>query len=209
MANYEELLNLVCESVEDDNDTFKKIKKDIILAKKELKNAIKNKNPEEIKSKIDKLQDNIDSLKNFVDGLNPEDYGNEQDRQLKSILQGICQVMSLSSVFVLTQSDDPFTKLFSAEVGMIGVLWSFAIEKEIKTLPEFQDKVNSEIEKTQKCLDKIKAKCTKKNLLVEEDNKNNEKEVKESVDSIKLEIFESCHAGEISEEERDELLAML
>lgn len=45
--------------------------------------------------------------------------------------------------------------------------------------------------------------------IVNSAKKDASKEVKESVDSIRLEIFESCHSGEITAEERDELLAML
>lgn len=45
--------------------------------------------------------------------------------------------------------------------------------------------------------------------IVNSAKKDAAKEVKESVDSIRLEIFESCHNGEITEEERDELLALL
>lgn len=204
MANYEEILGLVCESAIDDSAEFRDLKKKILLNKKQLKLAVKSKDPEEIKSKIDAFQKNIDELKKFVDNLNPEDYGNEQDRQLKVMVTNICKLMSFAGITAAVASDDDFVKQFGTEIGIIGTLWSFATNTAIKTLPEFQNKVNSEIEKTQKCLDKIKAKCTKKNLLPEED-----KDVKESVDVIKLTIFESCHSGEITEEERDELLSML
>ena len=39
--------------------------------------------------------------------------------------------------------------------------------------------------------------------------KKAEKSVKESADDIKLAIYESCHSGEITEEQRDELLSVL
>ena len=43
---------------------------------------------------------------------------------------------------------------------------------------------------------------------IKEDEDNEQKEVKESA-MIRLAIYESCHAGEITEEERDTLLALV
>ena len=49
----------------------------------------------------------------------------------------------------------------------------------------------------------------KLNASLKKDLEKAEKSVKESVSEIRLDIFESCHNGEITEEERDTLLKLI
>lgn len=61
------------------------------------------------------------------------------------------------------------------------------------------------MDKLAKSIDKLK----KLNASLKKDLEKAEKSVKESVSEIRLDIFESCHNGEITEEERDTLLKLI
>ena len=91
---------------------------------------------------------------------------------------------------------------------IIGVAKQWKDEKE-PTIEMFnlrRDKIKGLIKECELKIDKLE------NIIKDEENAKKEakKVVKEStIDEIKLSIFESCHNGEITEEERDTLLSMM
>lgn len=204
MANYEELLEIVLESVKDDYTTLFKYCKELKLYTKDLKRAIRDKDSNACISDISDIENIISNLEKFYDTLDPKDYPGEKTEKL--IKSGITVVVALKGILLLEMlandlylhKDEYDDRIDKIDKG----LTILSLPTSITTLGDMKKQIKFIINHTNKTLDKLKKKCTEKGFLKTEN-------IKESVDDLKLEIYESCYHGEISEEERDELLSLM
>ena len=88
-------------------------------------------------------------------------------------------------------------------IGMVKTFKDNGNELDMKVFNARRAKIKGMIKQYHSVLNKYEKELLKNELSVED------KPVAESVDDIKLAIYESCHAGEITKEERDELLGMI
>ena len=211
MANFDELLESVVDYNEarfdelfteganlEIRDKYKALRKEYKALNKKIKEAKKSGETDKIEKTIDEYLELMKKTRKEIDNT-PETVG--------SVIAGffIAEVMDFCEIFLATVVSLPLAgiggtidsiKILIQEIAGIVRQYKKVNKGEfsIEMLNIRRAKLNSVMDSMESYLKKVK-----KGL-------NDTDDVKESVEDIKLNIYESCHAGEITEEERDILL---
>lgn len=237
MANYDELFDMVLESSRDDNLQFiGDLKTDIKNIKKDIKEMKKSKDVDamiECSKKLDKIIDEIDKYRKTE--VNYDNYENidKTIRTLKAVSTVFSALTIAIPVGILTKGTIDGIKGFKNctlaneedmknlkevkgvspdnNIGVAVASTAAAAAGSAASLIMQQDreKIKGSFNNVMKDLETAIKTLKKLNANLKKDIMKYGKGTNESVDELKLTIFESCHAGEITEEERDNLLNFL
>ena len=211
MANYEDLYFMVLEKYLNTNEhpelvKFKSIAKNIKNNIKDLKKSIKERDKKESLKLISLIEKDIDAVEKIGEKINPDDYKHNYvifSRLIGSFITCMAGLYTIVDLITDNSTDDKNDMyLFVAAVGA-GVTGT---SNSITTSDDARREISRVVRVSRKRLDKLKKMCESEKF---NDKKDDSKLVKEFVDDIKLEIYESCYYGEISEEERDTLLNLI
>ena len=186
----------------DINAKFKKMRAEYKSCMSELKKAINAKDADKATKLISDARKIIDDYESAIDGI---------EDSIGSVIggaffQGICQDLKAMALGIPTGGIGAAVSYIKDYVDRIIGFAKMLKDEDLKPSLEMfnarRQKVKGLINQYKKTIDLYEKK------MLAELKEQKEDEVKESA-ALKLEIFESCHSGEITEEERDTLLEMI
>lgn len=220
---YNELMESVTEFYENESNTFmegvnaeiskkaKTVLKDMTTSVKEAKTLYREEKYDEAISKLDDVLKNMNDVKAEIEAIDIT-WGSAV---IGFFYQSICSSFKASLLGMISFG---IGSVVSGVKDVIDILRGIAdaMENEEDLTPKVLNvrraKIVGMIKNFEDCVKKLQKeiKNVQSEKMKEEEKKEEEKkEEKPSVESVKLSIFESCHAGEITEEERDTLLSIL
>lgn len=224
MANYELLQESVSDYIFDQtvgllvqegedlkiSKIFTEAKKEWKKSTKEIKKAWSNKEYDKAAEECDKLIKYLNDMETEVNDIKDDAW-----TIIGGVLsQGLLTVFKAFLISIPTFGIGTFIPVVKDVLDIV-----IGVTKQWKEEGEFTpEMINTRRDKIKGLFSEMTqmVKNYKKNIEAEakkakEEEKKEEKPVKESatVEEVKLHIFESCHAGDISQEERNALLAIL
>lgn len=181
-----------CERI---SDFVTEIGGEIALAKK----ALKDKDCKKAAQHIKKIRSLVEDMNKFQKTIDKENYAQYGRRILAAFLQVSGTLGVLYNAFSM---EKPFgRRLTGSAIGGVAA----GIGKNIKPDINYKDVVTA----IEAIVNEATRRCDEMEKALAEIMADKDDDVKESVDSIKLNIYESAASGEISDEERDLLLSMI